>query len=137
MKYFGLLVIGVFFGIVLTKSEVISWYRIQEMFYFDSFHMYGIIGSAVILTALVMYLLKRGRVRSTLGEPIEIEPKPKQYRAALMGGTLFGLGWALTGACPGPIYIIIGYGYLVFLIVLIFALLGAFTYGLVRRYLPH
>ena len=137
MKHVRLLLIGVFFGIILTKSEVISWYRIQEMFRFDAFHMYGIIGSAVFLSAAFILLIKRKEIRDLYGNKIVLEPKPQNYRAALAGGTIFGLGWALTGACPGPIYVLIGNGYSVFLVVLIFAAIGAFTYGAIRKSLPH
>ncbi|MDH3244570.1 MAG: YeeE/YedE family protein [Saprospiraceae bacterium] len=137
MKGFRFIWIGIIFGIILTKSEVISWYRIQEMFRFQDFHMYGVIGSAVILGAVIIRIIKARQVKSILGEPIGIDPKPKNYTSALVGGSIFGLGWALTGACPGPIYILIGNGFLPYLVVLFFAVIGAFTYGLIRNRLPH
>ena len=137
MKGIRFIWIGILFGIILTKSEVISWYRIQEMFRFQDFHMYGVIGSAVILGVIITRIIKSRRVKSILGEPIEIDPKPKKYASALLGGSFFGLEWALTGACPGPIYILIGNGFLPYLIVLFFAIVGAFVYGLLRPHLPH
>lgn len=136
MKNLKFLLAGIVFGIVLTKAEIISWYRIYEMFRFESFHMYGVIGSAVILGAVAIQVIKRWNVKDFSGQPIVIEEKPKVFWPPLIGGTIFGLGWALTGACPGPIYILIGNGFLVFLVVLFFALLGTFTYGLVMHKLP-
>ena len=137
MKNIRLLLIGMIFGVILIKSEVVSWYRIQEMFRFDSFHMYGIISSAVILSALIIYIVKRKALKDTEGQVISIVDKPKNYKAAAIGGTFFGFGWALTGACPGPIYALIGGGFSVFIVVLVAAIFGAFLYGLTRRYLPH
>lgn len=137
MRNLKFLVLGIFFGIVLTKAQVISWFRIYEMFRFESFHMYGIIGSAVILGAIIVQFIKRSDLRSVNGTPITIEPKEKTYAASLLGGTLFGLGWALVGACPGPIYILIGAGFWSFVIVLGFALLGTFVYGILKSRLPH
>ncbi|MFT7018171.1 MAG: putative membrane protein YedE/YeeE [Cyclobacteriaceae bacterium] len=137
MKKFLVLLVGILFGIVLTKSEVISWYRIYEMFRFESFHMYGVIGSAVILGIIGHQLIKRFKLRSLFGEPIKIESKPNFRFKPMVGGTIFGLGWALTGACPGPIYIIIGNGYSVFVVVLIAALIGAFVHGIIAHRLPN
>lgn len=137
MKYIKFLLAGVLFGIIITKAQVISWYRIQEMFRFDSFHMYGIIGSAVVLGMIIMQLMKRFEVKSLEGEPVEMKPKNKSVPRYILGGFIFGLGWALTGACPGPIYTLIGNGFSVFLMVLGSALLGTFIYGLVRHKLPH
>ncbi len=135
LKY---LVAGILFGIVLTKSEVISWFRIQEMFRFQSFHMYGIIGSAVIVAAISVFLIKRRHARTFGGETISIPPKQlgKGYRYWI-GGTIFGLGWALTGACPGPIFALIGNGVLVMLVALVAALAGTWTYSYLRPRLPH
>jgi len=127
---------GVLFGIVLTKAEVISWYRIYEMFRFESFHMYGVIGSAVVLGVIVTRLIKYYGLNDIDGNPIIIAPKPKFVVKPLFGGIIFGLGWALTGACPGPVYILIGNGYFTFGVVLLAALLGTFTYGAVMRKLP-
>lgn len=132
-----LLATGILFGIVLTKAEIVSWYRIQEMFRFQSFHMYGVIGSAVILSALLIRMMKNGFIKTLGGKIIRIEEKPPLYKAAIVGGTIFGIGWAFTGACPGPMYILIGNGYLIYLVILVSAVGGALLYGLVRKHLPH
>jgi hypothetical protein len=137
MKYFRFFVLGIFFGIVLTKAEIISWYRIFEMFRFESFHMYGVIGSAVILGIVLNIIVNRTKMKSVEGQRVFVPQKAPNYKAALFGGTIFGLGWAMTGACPGPIYIIIGNGYSIFLLVLASAILGTFVYGLLRDRLPH
>jgi uncharacterized membrane protein YedE/YeeE len=128
---------GIYFGIVLAKAQVISWFRIYEMFRFESFHMYGIIGSAVVLGIVVVQLIKRKRLKTSDGQAIDIAPKAKTYKASILGGILFGLGWALVGACPAPIYILIGTGYSAFIIVWTGALLGTYLYGVVREKLPH
>ena len=132
------LVLGVLFGIVLTKSEVISWFRIQEMFRFQSFHMYGIIGSAVAVAALSLALIRRLGVRSLTGEPIALPPKAmgRGYRYWI-GGTLFGLGWALTGACPGPLFALLGSGVGVLAVAITSAIAGTWLYGYLRPRLPH
>ncbi len=127
---------GIVFGIVLTKAEVVSWYRIYEMFRFESFHMFGVIGSAVVLGIICIQVIKRFKLKDFNGQPIIIPPKQKKFWPPLIGGTIFGLGWALTGACPGPIYIIIGNGFLVFIVVFLSALLGTFLFGLVMNKLP-
>lgn len=137
MKNLKFLLLGIFFGIVLAKAQVISWFRIYEMFRFESFHMYGIIGSAVIIGMITVQLIKRNHLKAIDGHPIIIEPKAKTYKASILGGTIFGLGWALVGACPGPIYILIGAGFWSFVIVLIGALLGTFIYGALKEKLPH
>lgn len=137
MKYLCFTLIGILFGIVMTKSEAVSWYRIQEMFRFDSFHMYGIIGTAVVVGVLGTALLKRLRARTTQGDPIAFEPKEPGYVRYLGGGAIFGLGWALTGACPGPLYVLFGQGYTVILVTIVSALLGTLVYGMVRGKLPH
>jgi hypothetical protein len=131
------LFIGIFFGIVMYKSEAASWFRIYEMFQFQSFHMYGIIGSALILGIIGVQLIKRNKLKSFFGEPIHIVPKEKGIWQYLYGGIVFGLGWALAGACPGPIYTLIGAGYVSLLVVLAGALLGTFIYGLLQKKLPH
>jgi uncharacterized membrane protein YedE/YeeE len=136
-KYISFFALGIFFGIVLTKAEIISWYRIQEMFLFDSFHMYGVIGSAVVLGVIGTALIKKRKLKSIRGQLIEFTPKNKSIPRYLFGGTLFGLGWAMVGACPGPIYILIGYGYSVIVVVLLGAIAGTWTYGLLRSKLPH
>jgi uncharacterized membrane protein YedE/YeeE len=130
MKQTKFLLLGIFFGILLAKAQVISWFRIYEMFRFESFHMYGIIGSAVILGVIIVQYIKRNNLKSIDGNNIIIEPKPTTYKASIFGGILFGLGWALVGACPGPIYILIGGGFIAFIIVIISALLGTFLYGI-------
>ena len=131
------LVVGVFFGIVLFKSEAASWFRIYEMFQFDSFHMYGIIGSALFLGILFTLYVKRGKATSFFGEQIIIMDKDRSFWRYAIGGTLFGLGWALAGACPGPMYVLAGAGYWPILLVLFSALLGTFCYGLFKSKLPH
>jgi uncharacterized membrane protein YedE/YeeE len=128
---------GTFFGVLLVKAEVISWYRIQEMFRFQSFHMYGVIGSAVAIGMLSIWLIKRFQVRAFSGEEITFCPKEKTYPRYIFGGTLFGLGWAMTGACPGPIAALIGSGSSVFVVVLLSALLGTRVYGMLKDKLPH
>ncbi len=136
MRLLKFLFLGIFFGIVLSKAEVISWFRIQEMFRFQSFHMYGVIGSAVILGALFLWVAKKMEWKDIHGKLISLAPKEPGIRY-ILGGTLFGMGWALTGACPGPVYILIGHGFLSFVIVFLAALFGVFVYGLLRDRLPH
>jgi uncharacterized membrane protein YedE/YeeE len=132
------LIIGSLFGIVLMKSEVVSWFRIQEMFRFHSFHMYGIIGSAVAVAAISILVLRRIGVRALGGQRISIPSKElgRGYRYWI-GGTLFGVGWALTGACPGPLFALIGSGTTVFAAAVVSALAGTWLYGYLRPYLPH
>lgn len=137
MKYIKFLLLGVAFGIVLAKAEVISWYRIYEMFRFESFHMFGIIGSAVILGVLVVQFIKRTNMNNVKGEQIQFNPKNRVVVRYLVGGLLFGLGWALAGACPGPMFVLLGAGYLPLLIVIGGAVAGTFVYGIVREKLPH
>ena len=137
MRTVGYLLIGIFFGIVMYKSEAASWFRIYEMFQFQSFHMYGIMGSAVLLGALGIQVIKKNNLKSFFGEPIKFTPKEKGFANYLVGGLIFGLGWALAGACPGPIYTLIGAGYFPILVVFIGALLGTFIYGVLRKKLPH
>lgn len=133
------LLVGVYFGFILTKSEVISWFRIQEMFRFQGFHMYGILGSAVAVAALSIGIIRWTGLRSVGGEEIRIPPKRlgrRNYRY-WMGGLIFGVGWAFLGACPGPIYALIGNGILVYVVALLAALAGTWTYGWLRPRLPH
>jgi uncharacterized membrane protein YedE/YeeE len=137
MKFLKFLLVGVFFGIVMAKSEAMSWYRIQEMFRFQSFHMYGIIGSAVALGVVGVALIKRFKVKDIQGNPIQFAAKEPGWIKALLGGSLFGMGWAITGACPGPIVVNLGYGYWPFAVVFVSAVLGTYAYGLVRDKLPH
>ena len=131
------LFIGMFFGIVMYKSEAASWFRIYEMFQFQSFHMYGIIGSALVLGVIGIQLIKRNNIKSFYGEPIHFIPKERGFTRYIVGGIIFGLGWALAGSCPGPIYTLIGAGYVSIIIVLIGAILGTFLYGLLQKKLPH
>lgn len=121
----------------MMKSEAASWYRIYEMFEFKSFHMFGIIGVALGLGIIITQVIKRNKVKSIDGKPIEIAPKEKNFTRYILGGICFGLGWALVGACPGPMYTLIGAGYWSILIVIIGALLGTFVYGLLKNKLPH
>lgn len=134
----GYLLVGIFFGIVLTKSEVISWFRIQEMFRFQAFHMYGILGSAVVVGAGSIALIRAFGLRTLTGESIEIPPKKMGggYRYWI-GGLLFGVGWALTGACPGPLFALVGNGITVYLLAIVSALVGTWVYGRLRPSLPH
>ncbi len=137
MKYIKFLLVGIFFGIVLSKAEVISWFRIYEMFKFQSFHMYGVIGSAVVIGFFVMLYVKKGKLKTITGDAIQVEPKKKGFARNLLGGIIFGLGWALGGACPGPMFILLGKGILAIVVVLIGALLGAFLYHAMKSKLPH
>jgi uncharacterized membrane protein YedE/YeeE len=137
MKLIKFLALGIIFGIVMAKSEALSWYRIQEMFRFQAFHMYGIIGTAVVLGAIGVALIKKFKLRDNERNPIMFYPKAKSISRYLIGGAIFGLGWALSGACPGPMVVNIGYGYLTMTVVFIFALFGTFIYGVVKDKLPH
>lgn len=137
MKYLKFFLVGIFFGIVLVKSEAVSWYRIYEMFKFQSFHMYGIIGSAVLLGIVFIQVFKKTKLKNTEGREIDFLPKEKRYTANILGGTIFGLGWALAGACPGPMYILVGTGAFTMLIVIVGALLGALAHGMLGKRLPH
>lgn len=137
MKFIKFLLIGIVFGIVMAKSEAISWFRIQEMFRFQAFHMYGIIGTAVVLGVIFVALIKKFNIRDFAGNPITFYPKEKSIVRYLLGGIIFGLGWALSGACPGPMVVNIGYGFLSMIIVFLFAVAGTFLYGYFRDKLPH
>ena len=137
MKFIKFLLLGIVFGIVMAKSEAISWFRIQEMFRFQAFHMYGIIGTAVILGVIGVALIKKFKIRDFHGNPILFHPKEKSIVRYLVGGTIFGLGWALSGACPGPMVVNIGYGFFAMAIVFLFALIGTFLYGYFKEKLPH
>jgi uncharacterized membrane protein YedE/YeeE len=137
--FFIYLLLGAAFGFVLTKGEVISWFRIQEMFRFQSFHMYGVFAGALAVAIPALWLLRQGKVRTVAGGPILIPPKedtPLQIRY-WGGGALFGIGWAFTGACPGPLFALLGSGLPIFLVPISFALLGTWLYGAVRHHLPH
>ncbi len=133
---FKYLLAGVLFGIILIKSEVVSWFRIQEMFRLQSFHMYGVIGSAVVTGIISVWIIKKFKVRTIHGENIELSPKPFN-KGQVYGGLLFGFGWALTGACPGPLFALIGNGLGVISVTLLSAVAGTWVYGYLRDKLPH
>jgi uncharacterized membrane protein YedE/YeeE len=137
MKTLKYLLVGFVFGMVLTKSEAVSWYRIYEMFLFQSFHMYGIIMVAIATGVIGLQIVKRKQLKNVDGEIIEIAEKEKGSFRYWIGGLFFGLGWALVGACPGPIFILLGAGFLPVIFILIGALLGTFIYGLIKDNLPH
>lgn len=137
MRTLTYLFIGVIFGITMFKSEAASWFRIYEMFQFDSFHMYGIIGSALVIGILVVQFIKRFNIKSFYGEKITFIDKAKGFRRYMIGGIIFGLGWALAGACPGPMFTLIGAGYLPILVVILASILGTFLYGILKDKLPH
>ncbi len=137
-EYLKYLFIGTAFGFVLVKSEVVSWFRIQEMFRFDAFHMYGIIGLAVIIGVISIQIIKRNNMKDLDGNPISIPPKDSsQVTRYLVGGSMFGLGWALLGACPGPMFALLGIGLTIMVVPIFAALAGTYTYGLLRDKLPH
>jgi uncharacterized membrane protein YedE/YeeE len=137
MKNIPFFVVGIFFGIVMTKSEAISWFRIHEMFRFESIHMYGIIGTAVGIGATAIFLLKKFKVKTLSGEYVSYTPMQMNVSRHLLAGSIFGLGWALTGCCPGPMYVLIGQGYWIIIVAMLSAILGTYTYGLLRDKLPH
>lgn len=137
MKYIKYILAGTFFGIIMTKSEAVSWYRIQEMFRFQSFHMYGIIGTAVVLGVISVFLIKKFKAKDIAGNPILFCDKEGTYLRYIIGGTIFGLGWALTGACPGPMFVNLGNGYPAMIVVILGALLGTYLYGIIKDKLPH
>jgi uncharacterized membrane protein YedE/YeeE len=134
LKY---ILVGFFFGVVLTKCEAVSWYRIYEMFQFQSFHMFGIIGVAIATGVIGVQIIKRNKLKDINGFPIEILDKEKGSIRYWIGGLIFGLGWAMVGSCPGPIFILIGAGFMSVGIILIGALLGTFLYGFLKDKLPH
>lgn len=135
MKHIKYLFIGIVFGLALTKGEAISWFRIQEMFRMESFHMYGIFMTAIPTGALCLFLIRRFGVKTVTGEPITVPPK-EYHHGVIIGSLIFGFGWALTGACPGPLYAQIGSGFLVTIATLVAALFGTWVYGRVQQYLP-
>lgn len=137
MKYIRFLIMGILFGIVLSKGEIISWFRIQEMFRFQSFHMYGVIGSAVVFGILTIWFIKRTKLKDNSGNYITVSTQEPSYPRNLIGGTIFGLGWAMTGACPGPLFILAGHQGWVFIIPILSAVLGTFAYGVISKKLPH
>jgi len=136
MKQLKYLLLGICFGIVLVKSQAASWFRIQEMFRLQSFHMYGIIGSAIVVGGISVLLIKKLGLRTIGGDRV-IVPKKNWHWGNVIGGVIFGLGWAITGACPGPLYALIGGGYLVVIVTLLSAIAGTWVYGRFRNKLPH
>lgn len=136
-RYINFFLVGILFGIIMTKSEAISWFRIHEMFRFESFHMFGIIGVAVVLGALIIALMKRYQVKTWRNTLVAYKPLPLSPVRHLLAGSIFGLGWALMGACPGPMFVMLGNGFSIFLVVLLGATLGTFFYGITKKYLPH
>ena len=137
MKLARFFLTGIFFGIVLTKAEAVSWYRIYEMFHFQSFHMFGIIGMTLFTGIIGLQIIKRKKLKDFNGFPIKIIEKERGFWRYVFGGTLFGLGWALVGSCPGPIFILLGTGTYAIAVVLVGALLGTYIYGLLKDKLPH
>lgn len=137
MRYLTYLLLGTFFGVVMTKSEAISWYRIQEMFRFESFHMYGIIGTAVVVGAIGVALSKQFGWRTAEGKEWSLKPKDFSIPRYLFGGIIFGLGWAMTGACPGPMFTLLGQGIWSIGLLILSATFGTYVYGLLRDRLPH
>ena len=133
IKYF---IIGILFGIILVKAEIVSWFRIQEMFRLQSFHMYGVIGSAVVVGIISVWLIRTFRVKTIYGEAIEFHPR-QFNKGQIYGGLLFGFGWAITGACPGPLFAQIGAGFTVVIVTLLSAVAGTWIYGRIREKLPH
>lgn len=133
---FKYLFVGIFFGILLVKAQVISWFRIQEMFRLQSFHMYGVIGSAVVTGAISIFIIKKFKIKTIYGEEIKFYPK-EFSKGQIFGGLLFGFGWALTGACPGPLYAEIGTGATVIFVSLLSAITGTWVYGFLSKKLPH
>jgi uncharacterized membrane protein YedE/YeeE len=133
LKYLG---VGILFGIIAVKSEIISWYRIQEMFRLHSFHMYGVIGTAVVVGAISVWMIKRFNIKTIQGEKVIFHAKPFHW-GNVIGGLMFGLGWGITGACPGPLFAQIGSGLVVVIVTLISAVAGTYAYGVLQRKLPH
>lgn len=137
MRLLGFFTVGTLFGIILSKSEAISWFRIHEMFRFESFHMFGIIGTAVILGIAIIWLMKKTKMKTLRGTYVSYEVKKMNVVRYILAGSIFGLGWALMGACPGPMFIMLGHGFGIFIVSLVAATIGALTYGAVRHKLPH
>ncbi len=137
MKLLKFLFVGIIFGIVMTKSEAVSWFRIQEMFRFESFHMYGIIGTAVVLGAIMFAIIKKVNGKTINGDQISFNDKAMSIPRYLFGGTIFGLGWAMTGACPGPMFTLLGHGAWTILLVILSSVAGTYLYGALRSKLPH
>jgi uncharacterized membrane protein YedE/YeeE len=136
MKTILTILIGFIFGTILITTEAFSWFRIQEMFHFDSFHMYGVLGSAITTSSLSVYLIKKFKIKSITGNPITIKPKPLKWKSNIFGGLIFGVGWGLSGACSAPIFILLGNQWQIGIFLFLGALIGAFIYGLIEKKLP-
>ena len=137
MKFLKFLTLGIIFGIIMSKAEIISWYRIYEMFRFESFHMYGVIGSALILGLFSVQMITFFNLKSYDGEEIIFTPKERGFVRYLIGGVIFGLGWSMTGACPGPLFVLLGKGVWPIILIILGSVFGTFLYGLLRDKLPH
>lgn len=137
MRLAGFFSVGIIFGIILSKSEAISWYRIHEMFRFESFHMYGIIGVAVVLGIAMFLFLKKTKMKTLKGTLVDYKPMKLNAKRHIIAGSIFGLGWAMMGACPGPMFIMLGQGFAIFIVAILGALIGTMTYAAVRHKLPH
>ena len=137
MKFLKFLILGIIFGIIMSKAEIISWYRIYEMFRCESFHMYGVIGSALILGLFSIQMIKFFNLKSYDGEEIHFTPKDRGVSRYLIGGVIFGLGWSMTGACPGPLFVLLGKGVWPIILIILGSVFGTFLYGLLRDKLPH
>ncbi len=137
MRKLLFVIVGVFFGILMYKSEAASWFRIYEMFNFQSFHMFGLMGTALATGIILVQFIKRKSLKDINNQPIDIQDKEKSFSRYIIGGVIFGLGWALAGACPGPMFVLTGAGYLPILVVLISAVLGTWLYGMLKDKLPH
>lgn len=135
MKFIKFYMVGILFGIILSKGEIISWYRIYEMFKFQAFHMYGVIGSAILIGMIFMWLFRRRVIKTFQGNPIFIAPKKRHFYSNLLGGILFGFGWALAGSCPGPMFVLLGKGIFSIAVVIFGGVLGAFFFGVFSRVL--
>lgn len=137
MRTIAFFFVGIVFGIIMTKSEAISWFRIHEMFRFESIHMYGIIGTAVVLGAIFIFIMKKTKMKTLAGTLVDYPMIPFSPKRHLIAGSIFGLGWAITGCCPGPMYVLVGQGFLIVGLMLLSAILGTYVYGVIRHKLPH
>lgn len=137
MRLFSFYIVGTLFGIIMSKSEAISWYRIHEMFRFESIHMFGIIGVAVLLGVVIIAAMKKSKMKTLRDTFVAYKPLNLNIPRHLMAGTVFGLGWALMGACPGPMFVMLGQGFWIFVLMILSAALGTFAYGAVKHKLPH
>lgn len=131
------LILGIIFGIVLSKTEVISWYRIQEMFLFKSFHMYGVIGSAIVTGMVLIALAKKFGWKNNRGQKMFFKVKEPGLKKYIFGGIIFGIGWSIAGACPGPMFVLLGSGFTIFIPIILSALLGTLFYGIIKDKIPH